>query len=232
MASPVTLCYDQPNVHWKGQKQWTAYGRWLKTTVMYWERQPAQYIRHVMRRVDRDGGLTCDERMSIVRKLARKYSGNPLASIKPYEDYHCKCKLSRCNKPIYVSEKERNKAKDSSKEAIEFARTNKVLHSVLPDFRRNYPVCSVCNAIAVDDQYKVCKSKSCRLLSRMHGNGHLIDKKKAELVRSLRDGNQREYIEICYLVAVLDRFLSNKRPKGLEQFFKRYKGFENVTKQN
>ena len=232
MRPRIRICTDEPGIPWRFQKQWTSYGRWRKTAVMYWETQPGIYINHVMRRVNKHGRLTCEEQMSIVKKLANKYSGAPLNSIKPWKSDYCLCKLSRCNKPTYISDSDIKSIKESSKEAMEIARTNKIYHSVLPDFRRDYPVCSVCNATAVDDQYEVCKNKSCRLLSRMHGDGHLIDKKKAKLVRDLRNSGQREYIEICYLVAVLDRFLERKRPKGLERFFKRYKGFQNVTQQN
>lgn len=231
MASPVSVCYDQPDVHYRFQKQWTAYGRWLKTTIMYWERSPAQYICHVMRRVDRDGGLTCDERLSIVIKLAEKYSQRPLASIKPYKDYYCGCKLNRCNKPFYVSDEEKKKVKISSKEAIELARKNNVPHCALPQYRKEYPVCWICNASAVKSKYQCCSNRSCKLLERMDSYG-LLDRNKRNLNYAFRENDMSEFVEICYLTAVIERFTARKRPGNLNQFFKRYKGFENVTKQN
>jgi hypothetical protein len=231
VASFPSICYDDPNVPAKFQKQWTTYGRWFKTTLFYWEQQPAKYISHVMRRVDRDGGLTCDERLSIVIKLAKKYSGRPLASIKPYEHFFCKCNLNHCNRPAYVSDKEKKKAKDSSKEAIELARKNNVPHCVLPQYRKEYPVCWICNVTFVKNKYECCGNRSCKLLRRMESRG-LLDRKKENLNYAFRENNMSEFVEICYLTAVVERFIARKRPQHLNQFFKRYKGFENVTKPN
>ena len=231
MASPVNVCHDDPDVPWKFQKQWTAYARWLKKTMWHWENRPGLYIHHVMARVDREGRLTCDERLSIVKKLAFKYSGTPWASIKPHQDHYCRCKLSRCNKRLYVSNDEKESWRASSKAAIEFARASNIPHCALPEFRHEYPACRVCNTSFVKDEYSVCKSRSCNLLLRMDRDG-LLDRKKTHLVSSFLCNNKTEYVELCYLTAVIERFISKQRPKGLNKFFKRYEGFSNVTKQN
>jgi hypothetical protein len=68
-------------------------------------------------------------------------------------------------------------------------------------------------------------------LLRMDRDG-LLDRKKTHLVSSFLCNNKTEYVELCYLTAVIERFISKQRPKGLNKFFKRYEGFSNVTKQN
>jgi len=231
MASPVNLCWDEEGWSWRRVKQWTAYGRWLEKTYFGYQRTPGNYIRRVMDRVEREGNLTCDEKLSIVEKLANKYSERPLASIAPYESIYCKCKLTRCNKPVYFYYEEIEQIKGSSKEAMELARKNNVPHCALPQYRKEYPVCWICNASFVKEEYQCCGNRSCKLLKRMTSHG-LLDKKKENLHFLFRKNNMNEFVEICYLTAVIERFIARKRPKHLNQFFKRYKGFKNVTKPN
>jgi hypothetical protein len=231
MASPVYVCYDDPDVPWRFQKQWTAYARWLKRRQWHWETRPGLYIDHVMARVDKEGRLTCDERLSIVKRLAFKYSGAPWLSIKPHDHSFCICKLSRCSKRLYDRNDEKERWLASSKAATEFARANDIPHCYLPEFRDVYPTCCVCNTSFAKDKYDLCKSRSCNLLQRMRSDG-LLDRKKTHLVDSFFYNKKTEYVELCYLTAVIERFISKQRPKDLNKFFKRYKGFLNVTRQN
>jgi hypothetical protein len=231
MASPVNLCYDEESWSWRRVKQWTAYGRWLEKTYFGYQRIPGNYIRRVIDRVEREGNATCDEIQSIAQKLAYKYSARPLASIAPYKSTYCKCKLTRCNKPVHFFYEEIEEIKASSKKAMELARKNNVPHCALPQYRKEYPVCRICNASFVKHEYHCCGNRSCKLLERMASNG-LLDRKKEGLPFLFCENNMSDFVEICYLTAVIERFMARKRPKHLNQFFKRYKGFQNVTKQN
>lgn len=226
--SAISICYDKPDVPWRFQKQWTAYGRWLKKRLWYWETKPGQYIEHVLLRVEKTKSMTCNEKMAIVEKLAFKYSLNPLASINSYKYCYCLCKSARCKKRVYRSDEEKKKVRESSHAATNLARKTGVAHSILPAFRGVYPICRICNLKAVAYSYESCRNRACRILNRMSDHGGLLDKKKRNLIHVLMDNGQYEYIEICYLTAVFERFLARKRPKGLDQFFKRYKGFENA----
>ena len=236
MASPVKICYDEPDVSWKSQKQWTAYGRWLKTKLFYWETQPAKYIHYVLARVEKEKPLTCEEKYQFVKKLAYKYSSNFHASIRPYKSYYCYCGKARCLFRPLGALTHLEKSQEASAEALDAALTKKLPLSILPKSRKEYRFCSVCQLIAVNPK----ESRSCKTLFYMNSKRHvggdfLLGKQKSKIVRTLLiEEKHYELIEICYLTAVIEQFSKSlsRRPKHLNQFFKRYKGFQNVTQQN
>jgi hypothetical protein len=215
-------------------KAWTSFDRWKKREIYYWSLKPGEYISSVINRAEKYKKLTCDERLSLAQKLVEKYSSNYSSSIKKYSGLSCRCKSSRCKKPVrgFVTS-------DPHKDMMT-ARTKKIPHSVLPGFRNQYDVCLVCNEVAVEDRFRSCSKRSCRTLSAMNQSSPkthdvLLGKGKAKMLRHFQYYNIcTEYIEILYLVSVVEQFSKSdsRRPKCLNQFFKRYKGFQNVTTTN